>query len=124
MPTNINFSLLLLRVAVGGVFIAHGYQKLMALDGTISFFASIGLPEVVAYLVIAVEILAGLGVLLGFLTRLSAIGLAVVMIGAITLLKYSKGFMGGYEYDAVLLLSSIALLFSGPGSFSLRRGEY
>jgi uncharacterized membrane protein YphA (DoxX/SURF4 family) len=124
MPTNINFSLLLLRIALGAVFIAHGYQKLVGLTGTVGFFGKIGLPEPVAYLVIAAEILGGLGVLLGFFTRFSAMAIAVVMIGAISILKYKSGFVGGYEFDATLLAIAIALIFSGPGQYALKRNEY
>ncbi len=115
---NTNNSLLLIRIALGVVFIFHGVQKLMNIEQTLGFFGSLGIGAVIAYLVIAVEIVGGLGVLLGVYTKLSALGLAVVMIGAIYFIGIDAGF-AKIEYNFVLLLTSIALSLSGPGNFAL-----
>lgn len=73
---------LLGRIAIAALFLPAGLAKLGAVEGTSGYFASLGLPvvAVVVWLVIAVEILGGLALILGYKTRLVAIGLAIFTI--------------------------------------------
>jgi uncharacterized membrane protein YphA (DoxX/SURF4 family) len=80
---NYDWALLVLRVVVGIVFIAHGWDKWQNLSGTTGFFASVGLPVFLVYVVALIELLGGLAILLGVKTRLAGYLLAVVMAGAI-----------------------------------------
>jgi uncharacterized membrane protein YphA (DoxX/SURF4 family) len=119
---NLDAGLLLLRIAVGIVFIAHGWSKFMNLEGATAFFASLGLASLFVYLVAAVELVGGLAVLLGLFTDVAGILLTIVMAFAITLVKFSKGLLGGYELDLVLLLAALGIAFMGAGKYALRWG--
>lgn len=82
---NPDTSVLILRVALGAVLLAHSlYLKLIVftLAGTAQFFASIGLPEELAYIVFAVEVVVGVALLLGFNTRLFSALIIPVLLGA------------------------------------------
>lgn len=118
---NSDLGLLFVRIALGSVFIAHGLQKLQGLEGTIGFFASLGMPAFMAYVVTIIEVLGGLFVLLGVFTEIAGLSLAVVMIGAIYTVKMSKGFVGGYEFDLTLLLIALTLVVSGAGKYSISK---
>ncbi len=112
-------SLALLRVVVGVTFLVHGIQKVQNMEGTVGFFASLGLASFIAYVVTWVEVLGGLAVLLGVFSRWAGFALALVMVGAVFLLKFKMGFVGGYELDLVLFASLLVIAFSGSGPYSL-----
>jgi putative oxidoreductase len=111
---------LLLRLAVGIIFILHGISKLGALDKTASFFAGIGIPAAgfAAGLVAVVELGGGILLILGLFTRQASLLLAIVMIVAILTVKLKMGFPA-MDIDVVLLAGSLSLLFTGPGKYSL-----
>lgn len=114
-------AILLVRIAVGVVFLVHGWQKLSILDKTVEYFAMIGLAPFWAYVVILVEILGGLAVILGVYTRYAAALLAAIALVAIFKVHYQNGFFiakAGYEFMFVLFLSSTALFLSGSGAYS------
>jgi putative oxidoreductase len=124
------FSSLALRVPVGLIFMAHGAQKLFSwfggygLEGTGQWMASIGLEPgyLMALLSGSAEFFGGLFILLGLLTRPSAIVLAFTMFVAIFAVHLQNGlFMAnnGYEFALSLLAVSIALIFSGAGKASI-----
>lgn len=121
---NPNLGLLLIRIGVGIAFITHGLPKLQNLTRTSGFFGSLGvpLPEVAALLVGIIETFGGLALILGIFTRASALLLSAVMIGAISLVHFPKGYggQGGYEYTSVLLAVCLGLAFLGSGSYALR----
>lgn len=136
MKSNLNdLALLLLRLALGGVMWAHGAQKLLGLfggDGTAVFVrqvAHLGFPPALAWLVIAVEFLGGIALVLGVLSRLAALGIAVEMaVGTWKLLVANGFFMNwrgvagrgeGYEYPLVLGVVALVILIAGPGGYSL-----
>jgi uncharacterized membrane protein YphA (DoxX/SURF4 family) len=119
--TNFNLGILFIRFALAIVFIAHGWQKLSNMTGTVSFFDSLGLPMFVAYLVMILELLGGILMLLGLCTRYAAVGFVVVMLGVIFTVKMSKGFLGGYEFELTLLLASLAVMMLGPGNYTIRK---
>lgn len=112
--------LLLIRLAVGGVFLAHGVAKVLSLDMTVSFFMTIGLPAILAYVVTAIELLGGLAILLGVGTQIAGILVALVMVGAIFTVKGKMGFLGGYELDLTLLLAALSLAVAGPGRYTMK----
>ena len=116
-----DIGLLLLRSGVGVVFLAHGITKVGSLSGTMNFFASIGLPSWMAYGVTFVETTGAAALMLGVLPRLAGGALAAVMVGAISLVKFKTGFIGGFELELLLLLSTLAIVFSGAGKYSLDR---
>lgn len=109
----------LLRVVVGIVFIAHGWDKIQNMEGVIGFFGSLGFAPFFAYLVAYVEFLGGIALLVGIYTRLAGYLLALVMLVAIFKVKLSGGLLGGYELDLVLLASLLALAGMGAGKYSL-----
>jgi putative oxidoreductase len=126
------FAPLLLRVALAAVFIYHGLDKIKPEHGYGWSWADEmpGAPPVLInarplqILVAWGELLGGVAVALGILTRLAASGLLVIMLAAVFTYSGQKGFSavgGGYEYNFVLILVCAALMLSGPGTFSLDR---
>lgn len=120
--------LLVLRVGLGVVFIAHGGQKVFGafggpgLQGTVQFMSEkLGIPAVLAYVASFTEFFGGMAVLLGLLTPLAAMGLAVTMAVAILRVHLPAGFFApkGYEYPLALLAQSLCLTVAGPGRLSL-----
>jgi putative oxidoreductase len=125
---------LVLRVGIGVVFTYHGWQKL---DGGISnfglFLESLGLPapDVLAYLVTGLELIGGAMLILGLLTRLPAILLAVQMALIAFWIKPTKMDLGliappdapgtGSELDLALMVGCIAIAVLGPGALALDR---
>ena len=116
---NRDLGLLLIRLGLATIFIYHGWGKFSNLEGTTAFFASLGLSVYFPYLVATVELLGGLAMLVGIKARLAGALLAVVMVFAIYLVKWAKGF-GGYEFDFMLLLSSLGIFFAGSGRYTVR----
>jgi putative oxidoreductase len=127
--TNNSFSALALRLPLGIIFAAHGAQKLFGwfggygLEGTGQWMASIGLEPGVflAALSGSAEFFGGLLLILGLLTRPSALVLAVTMVVAIFSVHINNGlFMSnnGYEFGLALLAGAVSLLISGGGRAS------
>ena len=122
---RVTLGLAVLRVVAGIVFLAHGAQKFFVygLAGTTGAFTQMGipLPEISALLVASVELLGGLALIVGLLTRVAALGLAVVMLGAILIVHLSGGFFlpSGIEFALSLLGAAVALALAGPGAFAL-----
>lgn len=121
---------LALRIPVGIIFMAHGAQKLFGsfggygLEGTGQWMASIGLEPgyLMALLAGGAEFFGGLFILLGLLTRPSALVLAITMLVAIVTVHLQNGlFMSnnGYEFGLALLAASVSLVISGSGSVSV-----
>ncbi len=113
------WSMLVLRVVLGIIFLAHGLQKISGMEGIVKWFASIGLPAILAYVVTTIETVGGTFLILGVFTRFAAAGIMFVMLGAIFSVKISKEFIGGYEFDVSLLAMAVALMLSGSNTFSV-----
>lgn len=129
IATNNSYSALALRLPLGIIFAAHGAQKLFGwfggygLEGTGQWMASIGLEPGVflAALSGSAEFFGGLFLILGLLTRPSALVLAVTMLVAIFTVHINNGlFMNnnGYEFGLALLAGAVSLLISGGGRAS------
>ncbi|HEU4325954.1 MAG TPA: DoxX family protein [Roseiflexaceae bacterium] len=123
-----------LRIVVGIVFAAHGWQKLGGgVEGTAGFFGSLGipLPQVAAVVVIALELLGGIALILGLGTRYVAALLAFNMLVAMLLVHLSNGFFagdGGVEFVLTLMAACVTLALTGAGAYALddlvfRRGQ-
>jgi putative oxidoreductase len=118
-------ALAILRVIVGIVFVAHGAQKLFVfgLAGVTGGFAQMGipLPSIAAPLVAMVEFLGGIALIVGLLTRLAAVGLAIDMLGAILLVHLKGGFFmpTGFEFALTLLAACVAIAVGGSGAFAI-----
>jgi putative oxidoreductase len=109
------YGALVLRIALGTMYVAHALLKLLVftLPGTAQFFASVGLPGPLAYLVFAAELAGGVLLIAGWRTRAVALALAPLLIGA-TWVHAGNGWVftspnGGWEYPVFLLAASVAL---------------
>ena len=125
---------LVLRLTLGLVMFPHGAQKLLGWFGghgfgaTMQAMTSQGLPAVLVFLVIMAESFGALGLICGFLTRFSAFGIGLVMLGAIATVHAKVGFfmnwMGqqqgeGFEYHLLVIGIALALLIRGGGAASV-----
>lgn len=121
---QVDFALLLVRLALAAVFIAHGWQKVFVygFEGVAGGFAQMGIPapELMGPFVALVELLGGLALLIGLLARLAALALAIDMLVATLVVHLSAGFFlpKGYEFTLTLLLGCLAIVLAGPGRLS------
>ena len=117
--------LLLIRLALGLVFVMHGWFKLttFGLAGTAGFLASLGIPfpQVNAVAIIAVEVIGGLFLAIGAGTRIAGALLAFSMLVALATVHAPNGFFlpTGYEFVLTLALVSIAIVIAGAGRYSV-----
>ena len=135
MTTDDNPTTVILRLVLGVVFFAHGAQKLLGWFGGPGFSGTMGLftgylniPAPHALLAIAAEFLGGLGLIVGFLTRIAAFGITVNMLVAIATVHRSFGFFmnwtgtqkgEGFEYHLLVLAITAYLMIRGAGAFSV-----
>ncbi|MDO4927511.1 MAG: DoxX family protein [Corynebacterium sp.] len=119
-------ALLLLRLILGAVFIAHGLQKFIihGIDDTAQQFSSWGIPQPRLFVWFAGlgEVVGGAMLIIGLLTTLAAGVLAVEMIAAIVMVHLPNGVFvadGGVEYALVLLISLLMIVVFGSGRASL-----
>lgn len=127
-PTTISrpdAALAALRIGIGGIFAAHGAQKLFVygIEGVTGAFGGMGIPMpgIVGPLTGVVELAGGLALVFGLLTRLAGLGLAVIMLGAIGFVHLSAGFWApnGIEFPLALMAGATALALAGAGRYSL-----
>ena len=133
--TDDAWSSLLLRITLGCVMFPHGAQKLLGwyggngFSGTMGFFTEqMGMPAVIAFLIIIGESFGSVGLLVGFLTRFTAASLGIIMVGAIGLVHLPNGFFmnwfgqqagEGYEYHLLVIGICLALMVTGAGRWSV-----
>jgi putative oxidoreductase len=123
--TLVSFAPLVLRLVLGAILLTHGMIKFMHLRGAIQSFSHIGIPlaGVVTPLIALLEVVGGLGLILGVGTRLFAVLLAGELLIAILTARLSAGFVDGYEFELALIAGLISLLLSGPGRLALLKDE-
>ena len=133
--TDDAWSSFLLRITLGCVMFPHGAQKLLGwyggggFSGTMGFFTEqMGMPALIAFLIIIGESFGSVGLLVGFLTRFTAASLGIIMVGAIGLVHLPNGFFmnwfgqqagEGYEYHLLVIGICLALLITGGGKWSV-----
>lgn len=120
------YAILLLRVALGVMFLAHMYVKLFVFKpaGTAQYFASLGVPGWLGPVTIAVELVGGLCLIGGVYTRIVAILLLPTILGTIVLVHGKAGWMftnkdGGWEYPAFWAIALLTLALLGDGACAL-----
>jgi len=126
-------ALLLVRLALGVIFFAHGAQKLFGWWGGYGIAATVdafqknlGIPPALTWLAALTETFGGLAVIVGLLPRAAALGLAVTMLVAIFRVHLQHGFFlarggegSGIEYNLALLAMSLAIVVAGAGRLAL-----
>jgi len=117
-----DLGLLLLRLMVGVVFVTSGYSHLKDPEARAK---SIGMSKAFTILLGISELAGGLGVAVGVLTQLAAIGLILIMLGAIQkkIFAWHTGFWGekasGWHYDLIFVLMNLVILFTNGGAYVL-----
>lgn len=135
IETKEDVSALILRLILGVVFFPHGAQKVLGWFGghgfnsTITVFTDkMHIPLIFALLAIAAEFLGSIGLIVGFLTRVAALGIFSVMAVSVYMIHAPNGFFmnwagtqkgEGFEYHLLAIAIAIALMIRGAGSFSL-----
>ena len=121
------YAALLLRLSLGALFLAHAGLKLFVFTpaGTAQFFGSVGLPPALAYVTITAEVVGGIALILGVWTRVVALAVAPILLGAIVTVHGPAGFFfdnatGGWEYPAFWIVALIVQALLGDGAFALR----
>ncbi len=135
---SLDFSLLAMRVSLGGVIFAHGAQKLFGwfggfgFEGTMNYFTEhLGLPWVIGFLVVIGESLGAAALILGLFGRFMSASIAVIMLGALYFEHAQYGFFmnwfgtasgEGIEFDLLVFGLAIPLILLGSGRYSLDYG--
>ena len=123
--SRIDTAVLVLRVVLGVIFLAHGAQKLFSIGigGVTQGFAQTGIPApaLMAPFISLLELLGGIALVVGVLTRLAALGLACDMLGAIAFVHFKNGFFNpmGFEVPLLLLTCAVVIALVGAGRFSI-----
>lgn len=116
-----DIALLIIRIALAIVFIAHGLNKFESMDGAIAFFTAIGAPAFLAYVAATVELFGGLFMLFGVLTGWSGVLLALDMLGAMAVVHVSTDGGLTLELEVVLFLVALAITLAGPGHYTIKQ---
>jgi putative oxidoreductase len=121
-----DYGALILRLTLGTMFVAHALLKYLVftLPGTVAFFESLGLPGFFAHLTIMAELVGGVLLILGVYTRVVALALVPVLLGA-TWAHLGNGWLftnakGGWEYPAFLTVAAVVQTLIGDGAFALK----
>lgn len=124
--TMTSYAATTLRLASGGLFIAHGLMKVFVftISGTVGYFESLGLPGVLAYLIIFAEIIGGIGLVLGVATRTIALATLPILLGA-TWAHAGNGWAfsstgGGWEFPLFWAVVQLAIAMLGSGAYALQ----
>ena len=108
-----------LRSVIGVIFIVHGMGKFN--PGFANFLSSLGIPPEMQIPIALAEMIPGILLIVGVLSRLSGALISVIMIGAIFHVKGAQSLTGdsGVELDLILLAASLVIMIAGPGRISL-----
>ncbi len=140
LKTDASWTFTILRLVLGVVFFAHGAQKMLGWFGGYGFHATMGsftqmmgIPAPLAFLAISAEFFGGLGLIVGFLARLAALGIGVNMVVAIAMVHRHFGFFAnwfgtqkgeGYEYHLLAIALALGIIAKGAGALSLDRAVH
>jgi putative oxidoreductase len=135
VSTNPDWILTIARIVIGIIFFAHGAQKMLGWFGGHGFKATVEglttqlhIPVPLAALVISAEFFGGLGLIVGLLSRIAALGIFLAMLGAIAMVHYRYGlFMDwfgnqkghGIEYHLIVMALALVVIVKGAGAFSM-----
>jgi putative oxidoreductase len=135
--TTKDHALALARLVLGIVFFMHGAQVTLGwfgghgFHGTMAFFTHVlGVPAPFAFLAIMAQFLGGLGLIVGFLSRIAAFGIAADMVVAVLKVHFANGFFmnwfgnqkgEGYEYHLLVIAIAILIMVKGAGALSIDR---
>jgi putative oxidoreductase len=128
--TAVDWALLIARIIVGVVFMAHGVQKLFGAFGGPGLSAFVQMMGPLGYLVTVGEFFGGLGLVVGFLCRFSAASITLIMLGAIAMVHAKVGFFmnwtgkqagEGFEYHLLAIAILLTIVIAGPGRFAIGR---
>lgn len=133
--TNESNATTIIRIVLGLILFPHGAQKMLGwfggygFDGTMGFLTGTeGLPWIMAFLVIAIEFFGAIALIVGFATRIVAVGIISLFAGIVFTSHLQNGFFmnwagnlkgEGYEYHLLIIGMAIALLVSGAGKWSI-----
>ena len=120
---NRSLGLLLIRVAVGMVFLMHGWGKVTNLAGVEGMFTQMGFGALTGDFIAYLEVIGGLALILGIFTRIFGVLFGIEMIVAYFV---TGGFGTGYkphELELVLMLLSFGVALTGSGKYSLYAAE-
>lgn len=117
----------ILRLSLGVLFLAHAYLKIFIFTpaGTAGYFQSLGLPAILAYATIGLELAAGIALVLGVASRWFSIATIPVLIGSIVFSHGDKGWLfsnegGGWEFPAFWIAALIVQALLGNGAYALK----
>jgi putative oxidoreductase len=130
VATNFDWVPTLARIILGIVFFAHGAQKMFGWFGGPGLKQTLramtehmGLPAILAFSAVGPELIGGAGLILGLFSRIAAVGIAVIMLGAILMVHGRYGLFlnwfadrrgNGYEYDLLAIAFAIVVIVKGP----------
>ena len=126
----VDWALLVARIVVGIIFMAHGAQKLFGAFGGPGLSAFVQMIGPLGYLVTIGEFFGGLGLVFGFLSRFSAASIIIIMLGAVTTVHSKFGFFmnwagnqagEGFEYHLLAIGVLLPIVIAGPGRFAIGR---
>ena len=122
------YGVALLRASLGLLALAHGLLKLLVFTpaGTVGFFESLGLPAVLAYATMVIEIGGGLALLAGIYTRYVAVAMIPILVGSIVFGHWQAGWLfsnqgGGWEFPAFWAVALAVQVLLGDGAYSMNR---
>lgn len=136
LQTSNDITLTFCRLIVGIVFFAHGAQKVLGWFGgfgfsaTVAAFAKFGMPAPLVYFIMFVELVGGLGMIFGLLSRLAGLGIVALMFGAIGMVHIHMGFFmnwygnqkgEGFEFHLLAIALAVLILVRGGGALSVDR---
>ena len=135
--TDPDWTLTVIRVILGVVFFAHGAQKMLGWFGGAGLKETLRtmreylhLPAPLAFLVVTAGFLGGMGLIVGLLSRVAAVGVCVTVFAAIVMVHWRHGlFMDwfgdrkahGFEYHPLAIALALAIVVRGAGAASLDR---
>jgi putative oxidoreductase len=138
--TDADWVITIVRIVLGVVFFAHGAQMALGwfggagLQRTVRIFREqLRIPAPLAVLSVAAEFLGGIGLIVGLLSRMAALGIAVVMVVALLAVHRKFGFFmnwygdklgHGIEYHILVLALALTVIIRGGGAFSLDQVVY